>query len=145
FAGDVFGLRNRGLDFEPEAMLDDAIELRAFFGDKRIGGLKRGELLVQYQQCGNAGGGFFRIELSDDFAGEFADVRTAGNARPGGVDAVKDVVGGGVAGEKFKGFGARAATAAKSKAIEALGFVHGTAVRREFGKGEAGNGIFAAD
>ena len=64
FAGHNFGVRNRGLETQPNAVLQDLIELAAFAIDQPAC-RQRGQLAPQRQQIGHAGRWILGIELGD--------------------------------------------------------------------------------
>ena len=84
-----------------EAFLHNLVELLPFFVHHRTA-CKRRQIRPQLEQRRHARGRIVRVELRDDFVRLFANFRAAGHARPGGVNAIHDVVGRRLAGEHDK-------------------------------------------
>lgn len=68
FAGDDFGILERGFDVEAGAGKNDAVEVCAFFGYERVIG-DRGEAAAKIEEGGERGGRSERVEGGDEGVG----------------------------------------------------------------------------
>src|SRR5262249_60825858 len=89
-AGRDLGAIDHGVDLEPEARLDDAIELVTLVGPQGIR-RKRGEPAADREQRGHGGGRVLGVEARDGLAYRARDLGAAGYAIPRRVHAVEEI------------------------------------------------------
>src|SRR6185295_18876074 len=110
--------------FQAQAALQDPIELRAFFDHDRVLRRQRRQAAAQFQQRRHTRGRVVGFERSYDLIGEFPDLHAAGDAGPGGVDAVHDVLLRRFTRQDLERLRPRAAATAAAEVAETLRLVH---------------------